>query len=159
MTALELSAAIKSKKIGVVEAVSEYLKRIEEVDGQLNAFTAVAKERALANAQAVQEKINAGENLSLLAGVPVALKDNISSAEIETTCASKILSGYTPVFNATVVDKLEQAGMIVIGKLNMDEFAMGGSSETGILGAVRNPWDMSRVSGGSSGGSAVAVSA
>ena len=159
MTALELSAAIKAKKIGVVEAVSKYLKRIEEVDGQLNAFTAVAKERALANAKAVQEKINAGENLSLLAGVPVALKDNISSAEIETTCASKILSGYTPVFNATVVDKLEQAGMIVIGKLNMDEFAMGGSSETGILGAVRNPWDMSRVSGVSSGGSAVAVSA
>jgi aspartyl-tRNA(Asn)/glutamyl-tRNA(Gln) amidotransferase subunit A len=157
MNALELSAAIREKKIGVAEAASTYIDFIEKTDKQFNAFITVSKDKALARAETVQAQINSGENLSPLAGVPIALKDNISTMGIATTCASKMLSGYTPVFNATVVEKLERSGMIVIGKLNMDEFAMGGSSETGAFGSVRNPFDVSRVSGGSSGGSAAAV--
>lgn len=159
LSVLELSAAIKAKKLSVVEVVNAYIDRIEKAEGQINDFLTVSKEYARSRAEAVQAKINAGQLLSPLAGVPIALKDNISTLGIETTCASKMLDGYVPVYNATVVDKLEQAGMIVIGKLNMDEFAMGGSSETGIMGPVRNPWDISRVCGGSSGGSAAAVAA
>lgn len=159
MNALEIAAAIKSNRLGVAETVNAYINLIEKTDGKYNAFLTVAKEKALSRAAQVQTLINAGEIVSPLAGVPIALKDNISTAEIKTTCASKMLENYTPVFNASVVDKLEQAGMIVIGKLNMDEFAMGGSSETSAFGPVRNPWDISRVSGGSSGGSAAAVAA
>ncbi|MCL2069220.1 MAG: Asp-tRNA(Asn)/Glu-tRNA(Gln) amidotransferase subunit GatA, partial [Oscillospiraceae bacterium] len=157
MGALDLAKAIKDKQIGVAEAVNACLESVEVNDGEYNAFLAVSKERALKRAAQIQARINAGEELSPLAGVPIAIKDNISTAGIETTCASKMLSGYTPVFNATAVEKIEAAGMIVVGKLNMDEFAMGGSSETGFFGPVRNPWDASRVAGGSSGGSAAAV--
>ena len=124
----------------VAEAVKAYLERIENIDSQLNAFLTVSRKEALTRAEVVQKKISAGERLSALAGVPIALKDNISTTGVTTTCASKMLAGYVPVYNASVVDKLEQAGMIVIGKLNMDEFAMGGSSETGAFGPVRNPW-------------------
>lgn len=157
LTALELAAAIKEKKYSVTEAVSAYLDNIEKKDKQLNAFITVAKEKALARAKDVQAQIDKGQVLSPLAGVPIALKDNISTIGVETSCASKMLSGYKPVFNAEVVDKLEQAGMIVVGKLNLDEFAMGGSSETGFFGPVHNPWDTSRVAGGSSGGCAAAI--
>jgi len=158
MTALELAADIKSKKLSVTEAVSKYISVIEENEKKINAFTVVSKEKAFSHAKEVQKQIDAGE-VSPLAGVPIAVKDNISTEGIETACASKMLRGYTPVFNAAVIEKLEQAGMIVIGKTNMDEFAMGGSSETGAGGAVCNPWDLSRVAGGSSGGSAAAVAA
>jgi aspartyl-tRNA(Asn)/glutamyl-tRNA(Gln) amidotransferase subunit A len=158
-SALELSAAIKAKKISVAEAVSAYLDKIEKNDKQINAFISVSKESALERAREIQARIDKGEDISPLAGTPIALKDNISTIGVETTCASKMLAGYKPVFNAAVVEKLERAGMIVIGKLNMDEFALGGSSETGVFGAVHNPWDISRVAGGSSGGSAAAVAA
>ncbi|MDR1837938.1 MAG: Asp-tRNA(Asn)/Glu-tRNA(Gln) amidotransferase subunit GatA [Treponema sp.] len=158
-SALKLSAAIKSKKLSVMETVSEYIGLIKKTDGQLNAFLALSKESALARAQEVQSRLDGGDELSPLAGVPIGIKDNISTMGIETTCASKMLGGYTPVFNAAVIEKLEHAGMIVIGKLNMDEFAMGGSSETGAFGPVRNPWDVSRVPGGSSGGCAAAIAA
>jgi len=157
MTALELASAIKTKKLSVQEAVGSYIEKIEKDNKLVNAFLAVAKENALLRAQEIQSRINSGETLSPLAGVPIALKDNISTAGLETTCASKMLSGYKPVFNAAVVEKLENAGLIVIGKLNMDEFAMGGTSETGVFGAVRNPWSDSHVAGGSSGGSAAAI--
>ena len=157
MTALEISASIKAGEIGVVETVRYYLDLIEKTDGQYGAFLAVAGESAIKRAEIIQARLNAGEDISALAGVPVALKDNISAIGIETTCASKMLGGYVPVYNAAVVEKLEQAGMIVIGKLNMDEFGMGGSSETGAYGPVRNPRDISRVAGGSSGGCAAAV--
>jgi aspartyl-tRNA(Asn)/glutamyl-tRNA(Gln) amidotransferase subunit A len=157
-SALELAALIKAKKLSVVEAVSAYIDVIEKNDSRYNAFLAVSKEKALSRAKEIQSRIDAGgEVFSPFAGVPIAVKDNISTEGIETTCASKMLSGYTPVFNAAVIEKLEKAGMVVIGKLNMDEYAMGGSSETGAFGAVRNPWDVSRVAGGSSGGSAAAV--
>jgi len=157
MSALELSRAIKDKKVTVTQATEAYLDSIEKKDGQLNAFITVTKEYAMERAAYVQAQIDRGEDISPLAGVPIAIKDNISTQGILTTCASKILEDYEPVFNATVVDKLEQAGMIVLGKLNMDELAMGGSSDTGVFGAVRNPWDISRTAGGSSGGSAAAV--
>ncbi len=157
MSALELSAAIMAKKIGVIEAVDAYIDRIEASDSRLNAFLCVEKDKARAKASQIQARLDAGERLSPLAGVPVAIKDNISVEDMQCTCASNMLGGYTPVFNATAVERLERAGMIVIGKLNMDEFAMGGSSETGVFGAVKNPWDTSRVAGGSSGGSAAAV--
>ena len=159
LTALELSSAVKNKTLSVTEAVSAYIETIEKTNKQFNAFLAVSKENALARAKEVQSQIDSGEELSPLAGVPIAIKDNISTTGIETTCASKMLGGYTPVFNATVIEKLERAGMIVTGKLNMDEFAMGGSSETGASGPVHNPWDISRVAGGSSGGSAAATAA
>ena len=158
-SALELSAAIKAKKLSVPEAVSAYIDSIKKTDGKLNAFLALSEERALVRAKEIQSRLDNGEELSPLAGVPIALKDNISTTGIETTCASKMLKGYTPIFNATVVEKLENAGMILIGKTNLDEFAMGGSSETGANGAVHNPWDIARVAGGSSGGSAAAVAA
>ena len=157
MTALELAAAIKSKQLSVSDAVLKYLDLINENDKKINAFSVVSKESALFSAEKVQACLDSGGIVSPLAGVPVAVKDNISTEGIETSCASKMLHGYTPVYNASVIEKLEQAGMIVIGKTNMDEFAMGGSSETGAGGAVSNPWDISRVAGGSSGGSAAAV--
>jgi aspartyl-tRNA(Asn)/glutamyl-tRNA(Gln) amidotransferase subunit A len=158
-TALELSAAIKAKKLSAVEALNTYINLIEENDKRYNAFLTVSKDRALKRAQEIQSRVTQGEELSSLAGVPIAIKDNISTMGIATTCASKTLDGYMPVFNATVIDKLEEAGMIVIGKVNMDEFAMGGSSETGAFGPVRNPWDTERVPGGSSGGSTAALAA
>jgi len=157
-SALELSALIKTKKLSAVEAASAYIDIIEKNDSRYNAFLTVSKEKALTRAQEVQSRIDANDGaLSPLAGVPIAIKDNISTEGIETTCASKMLEGYTPVFNAAVIERLEKAGMVVIGKLNMDEYAMGGSSETGAEGPVHNPWDVARVAGGSSGGSAAAV--
>jgi aspartyl-tRNA(Asn)/glutamyl-tRNA(Gln) amidotransferase subunit A len=157
-SALELSNLIRAKKLNVVEAASAYIDVIEKNDSRYNAFLTVSKEKALTHAQEVQSQIDTNSGvLSPLAGVPIAIKDNISTEGIETTCASKMLKGYTPVFNAAVIEKLEKAGMVVIGKLNMDEYAMGGSSETGVEGPVHNPWDVSRVAGGSSGGSAAAI--
>jgi aspartyl-tRNA(Asn)/glutamyl-tRNA(Gln) amidotransferase subunit A len=158
-SALELAAAIKTKKLSVPEVVSAYIDSIEKNDRNLNAFLALSKESALSRAKEIQSRLDKGEALSPLAGVPIALKDNISTTGIATTCASKMLENYTPVFNAAVVEKLEQAGMILIGKTNLDEYAMGGSSETGASGPVHNPWDTARVAGGSSGGSAAAVAA
>jgi aspartyl-tRNA(Asn)/glutamyl-tRNA(Gln) amidotransferase subunit A len=156
-SALELAAAIKAKKYSVTEVVGAYIDLIEKTDNRFNAFLTVSKESALASAKEVQSRLDKGEALSPLAGVPVAVKYNITTEGIATTCASKILEGYTPVFNAAVVEKLREAGMIVVGKLNMDEFAMGGSTETGVFGPAHNPWDLARVAGGSSGGAAAAV--
>jgi len=159
LTALELSASIKEKKISVSEAVSSYIEKIENNDSQINAFLKVTKDNALQRAKEIQSRIDKGEAISPLAGVPVAVKDNISIKGVENTCASKMLSNYKPAYNATIIEKIENAGMIAVGKVNMDEFALGGSSETGFFGAVHNPWDISRVAGGSSGGSAAAVAA
>ena len=158
LSALELSSSIKSGIYNVPEVVMAYLDFIEKTNMEYNAFLSLSKKTALAKANEIQKRLDAGEALSPLAGVPIAIKDNISTFGIETTCASKSLSGYVPIFNATVIDRLEEAGMVIVGKLNMDEFAMGGSSETGAYGNVRNPWDSTRVAGGSSGGSAAAIS-
>ena len=127
-TALELAESIKAKKISVPEVTKFYLEIIEKASTQSNNFVTVAKESALKHAEEIQTLIDKGEVLSPLAGVPVALKDNISTMGIETTCASKMLKGYKPVYNAAVTEKLESAGLIIIGKLNMDEFAIGTTS-------------------------------
>ncbi len=159
MTALELGRAIKQGEIGVVEAVERVLGIIETKDKDINAYITVCRERALERAARVQEKIERGEINSPLAGVPVAVKDNISTKGIKTTCASKMLNNFTPIYNATAIERLEAAGVILLGKLNLDEFAMGSTGETSHYGAVRNPWDLERVSGGSSSGAAAAVAA
>lgn len=158
-TALEVGKMIKEKKITVRNAVLSLCEKIEKIDGSINAYTKVEKEKALARADEVQSKIDCGELNGALAGVPIAIKDNICTKGIRTTCASKILGDFMPPYNATAVEKLEAEGMIVIGKTNMDEFAMGSTSETSYFGAVKNPWDTNKVPGGSSGGSAAAVAA
>ena len=155
LTGLELARKIQKKELGVVEVTKSYLDKIEK--DSLNAFIEIPRENALAKAAEVQERINTGELQSPLAGLPIGIKDNISTKDINTTCGSKMLEGYQPIFNASVVDKLQDAGVIVAAKLNMDEFGMGGSNETSFFGPAKNPWDTSRVTGGSSGGSASAV--
>lgn len=159
MTALELGKAIKEKKLTAVEAVEAVIANIETKDKDINAYISLNKEQALARAKEVDEKIAKGELTSALAGVPIAVKDNICTKDLKTCCASKILGDFAPVYNATVIEKLEEAGAIVLGKLNMDEFAMGSTSETSYYGSVKNPWDKTKVPGGSSGGSAAAVAA
>jgi len=153
-TALELAAAIKEKKLKVPDIVSACLEKIENKN-QFNSFITVSKETALKLAKETQARIDNGEDISPLAGVPIALKDNISTMGLETTCASKMLGNYKPVFNAAVTEKLEQAGMIVIGKLNMDEFSHDGQS--GVPGAVRNPWDADRSAGSCASAAAIAA--
>ncbi|MCZ7384573.1 MAG: Asp-tRNA(Asn)/Glu-tRNA(Gln) amidotransferase subunit GatA [Candidatus Methanoperedens sp.] len=133
------------------EIVAEYLERIG--GSKLNAFITVATENALARAKEIDSEGHDGP----LAGIPVAIKDNISTKSILTTCASKILTGYVPPYDAHVIERLKEAGAVIIGKTNMDEFAMGTSTETSFYGPTRNPWDLDRVPGGSSGGSAAAV--
>ncbi len=133
------------------EIVAEYLEKITK--SKLNAFITVSKESALLKAQEIDAKGHDGP----LAGIPIAIKDNISTKGIKTTCASKILTGYIPPYDAHIIEKLKNAGAIIIGKTNMDEFAMGSSTETSFYGPTLNPWDNTRVPGGSSGGSAAAV--
>ncbi len=133
------------------EIVAEYLEKIES--SRLNAFITIARESALSRAREIDSNGHDGA----LAGIPVAIKDNISTAGLLTTCASKILAGYIPPYDAHVIERLKDAGAVIIGKTNMDEFAMGTSTETSFYGATRNPWDLERVPGGSSGGSAAAV--
>lgn len=147
------------KEISAVELTKQTLQRIEALEPQLHSFLQVTKERALQQAQAVDAKIASGEQIGLLEGIPIALKDNMCTRGIPTTCASHILENYIPPYDATVVQKLEQAGAIAIGKTNLDEFAMGSSTETSAYQKTANPWDTERVPGGSSGGSAAAVAA
>ncbi|MDI9645756.1 MAG: Asp-tRNA(Asn)/Glu-tRNA(Gln) amidotransferase subunit GatA [Archaeoglobales archaeon] len=141
----------KVLEVGCYEAISEMLKRIEK--SKLNAYITVCKEEALKKA----EEFDKGKLKGKLAGIPVAVKDNISTKGILTTCASKMLSNYKPVFDAHVVERLKEEGAIIIGKTNMDEFGMGTTTETSYYGVVRNPYDLNRVAGGSSGGSGAAL--
>lgn len=157
MTALETGKAIREGKLTAVEATKQVLDSAEAKNDKINAYITICREKALAQAEEVQKKINSGELTSALAGVPIAIKDNICTKGIKTTCASHILGDFTPVYDATVMKKINDAGMITVGKLNMDEFAMGSTSETSYYGAVHNPWDLNKVPGGSSGGSASSV--
>ena len=159
LTALELGAKIKAHEIGVVEATRACLDRIGEKERDVHAFITVTPELALARAEAVQRGIDDGTYTSPLAGVPMAIKDLISTKGVATTCASRMLEHYVPVFDATVTKKLEAAGAVCLGKTNMDEFAMGSTTESSYFGVTRNPWNLTRVPGGSSGGSAAAVAA
>ena len=159
LTAVELGKKIKNKEITVVEATTAYLDAMEERDKDINAFVSMDREGALKRAGEVQEKIDSGELTGPLAGVPVAIKDNMCINGMLTTCSSKILSNFKPTFTATAVEKLQAAGAVVVGKTNMDEFAMGSTTETSYYGETKNPWDLNRVPGGSSGGAAAAVAA
>ena len=159
MGALALGSAIRRREIGVREAAESYLDAIEARDGELHCYNTVCREEALERADEVQKGIDNGTYTSPLAGVPVGIKDNICTKGVKTTCSSKILSNFVPTYDATVVQKLHDAGLVTLGKLNMDEFAMGSTTETSFTGATHNPWDISRVPGGSSGGAAAAVAA
>ena len=157
LTALELGGAIKKGQVSVKEAAQAALDQIAAQNGALNAFITVTGEQALDRAEQLQDGVKDAQ--SPLYGVPMALKDNICTKGVKTSCASKILGDFAPPYDAAAVDRLTAAGALSLGKLNMDEFAMGSTSETSFYGPVRNPWDRSRVPGGSSGGAAAAVAA
>ncbi|MFD3158137.1 Asp-tRNA(Asn)/Glu-tRNA(Gln) amidotransferase subunit GatA [Haloimpatiens sp. FM7330] len=159
LTAHEIRDMINKKEIKAEEVAKAYLDRIKNVDEKLGALLYVAKEEALNNARLIDKKIAEGENAGELAGIPVAVKDNINVTGMQNTCASKILQGYTSPYDAHVTKQLKKDGAVIIGKANMDEFAMGSSNENSAFKLARNPWDIDRVPGGSSGGSAVAVAA
>jgi aspartyl-tRNA(Asn)/glutamyl-tRNA(Gln) amidotransferase subunit A len=159
LTSKELHHKIVNKDISVMELVELFLNRINQYDPQLNAYITVVKDKARVQAIEVDNKIRSGELNHPLAGVPYALKDLFCTKGILTSCGSKMLSNFISPYDATVYDKLNQAGAVLLGKVNMDEFAMGSSNENSYYGAVANPWDLSRIPGGSSGGSAAAVAA
>jgi aspartyl-tRNA(Asn)/glutamyl-tRNA(Gln) amidotransferase subunit A len=158
LTAAEISRKVASRELSAREVVQAHLDRIQSLDSQFGCFLKVDTESALRQADHAQGLIDSGA-AGPLTGVPIALKDNISTDGLETTCASKILEGYVPCFDATVVQRLKAAGVPILGKTNLDEFAMGTSTENSAFQSTRNPWDPERSPGGSSGGSAAAVAA
>jgi aspartyl-tRNA(Asn)/glutamyl-tRNA(Gln) amidotransferase subunit A len=159
LTAAELAEALASGQTSSVEATQAHLDRIAAVDGELHAFLHVSGDDALATAAEVDRRRAAGDDLHPLAGVPIAVKDVLATRGTPTTCGSRILQGWVPPYDATVVSQLRAAGLPILGKTNMDEFAMGSSTEHSAYGPTRNPWDTDRIPGGSGGGSAVAVAA
>ena len=155
----EVRAALDARKISARELVKEFYERIDRRNSELNVYLALSPERAYAQADRIDAAIASGDALPPLAGVPLAVKDVISTRGIPTTCGSRILEGYKPPYDATVVTRLERAGAVILGKTNCDEFAMGSSTENSAYGPVRNPIATDRVPGGSSGGSGAAVAA
>ncbi|MBC7327884.1 Asp-tRNA(Asn)/Glu-tRNA(Gln) amidotransferase subunit GatA [bacterium] len=159
LTAREISEKVRKKEISPKEVVSAFLERVEEIEPKVRAFISITPELAMETAKQIEEHLMKGEDIGLLAGVPIAIKDNICTKGIRTTCASRILENFVPPYDATVVKLLKEAGAIIVGKTNMDEFAMGSSTENSAFFPTHNPYDLDRVPGGSSGGSAAAVSA
>lgn len=159
LTAHQLKDILEKRQISCTEIVESVYLRIEEVGDRLNSYIRLEKESALSRAGEVDKLISAGSDIEDFMGIPIAIKDNICTKNITTTCASRILENYIPIYNATVIDRLESRNYILAGKANMDEFAMGSSNENSYFGTVKNPWDTDRVPGGSSGGPAVCVAA
>ncbi len=158
-TAFELGCLIAGRQISAVEATAEAVQNITDRDGRNHAYITLCAEQAIDQAAAVQKRLDRGEKLAPLAGVPLAVKDNICTKGIRTTCASRMLADYIPPYDATVIERIKDAGAVILGKTNMDEFAMGSTTETSYFGPTVNPWDPGKVPGGSSGGSAAAVAA
>ena len=159
LTALELGRKIKAKEITSVEAVQAVLEQIRKTEPAVHAYVSYDEESALKRAEEVQKQIDDGTLTGPLAGVPMAVKDNICTKGYKTTCSSRILENFVPTYAAQAVENLIAAGVVIIGKTNMDEFAMGSTTETSAFGPTKNPWNQEHVPGGSSGGSAAAVAA
>lgn len=157
LTAHELKDMLSNKEVKAEEITKAFLDRINLVDNKLGAYLYVSEEEAIKKAKEIDVKIEKNEELKALSGIPIGIKDNINVKGMQNTCASKILEGYTSPYDAHVTEKIKQEEGIILGKLNMDEFAMGSSTENSAFKLAKNPWDLERVPGGSSGGSAVAV--
>ncbi|KUK98004.1 MAG: Glutamyl-tRNA(Gln) amidotransferase subunit A, partial [Atribacteria bacterium 34_868] len=159
LTAIDYLEMVKNRKISVEQVILSLFHQIDKVDKILKAYLKVNRDKALLEAKKIDKKLKNNEEIPPLAGLPIAIKDIICTEGMETTCGSKILRGFIPPYDATVIKKIKEAGGIIIGKTNMDEFAMGSSNENSAFQVTLNPWDITRVPGGSSGGSAAAVAA
>lgn len=159
LTLSEIARKIKTREVSIKEVLDNVFERIDLIDDKVNSYVLVCKELAYKRAEELQTKLNNNEDIGELGGVPIAIKDNICTKGVNTTCSSHMLENFVPPYNATVIEKLEANGAIIIGKTNMDEFAMGSSTESSYIKKTSNPWDLNKVPGGSSGGSAASVSA
>ena len=159
MSVLDTGARVNAGEVSAVALANESLQQIDSQEGEIHAFVEIQREQVLRKAQAIDDGVAQGKNMGVLAGVPLALKDNLCQHGEVTSCASNILSGWRPPYDATVVSRIETAGVLIVGKTNMDEFAMGSSTENSAFGPTKNPHDTTKVPGGSSGGSAAAVAA